>query len=155
MGFLLSPAAPKRNEVAAPVCRQRAAPNACWVRMDACRDPLGTHNSSPAAGSSLLPGMRVLPTLPLLFALLSVCVNTPAAVAKGSNNKSEETKRLQGIPDATVLTGKIFYYPVPVSAFQGTVTQYKVMLLHTLLGTILQQTGIHFMLKMNLLKISF
>ncbi|XP_055566957.1 dystroglycan 1-like [Falco biarmicus] len=66
--------------------------------------------------------------LPLLFALVSLCGNMPAAVARGSNNRREETKNLQGIPDATVLMGKIFYCPVPVFAFQGTITQYKVTL---------------------------
>ncbi|XP_074969605.1 uncharacterized protein LOC142066255 isoform X1 [Phalacrocorax aristotelis] len=61
-------------------------------------------------------------------AVVSVCVNMPVVVAKGSNNRLEETKSLQGIPDATILMGKTFYYPVPVFAFQGTVTQYKVTL---------------------------
>lgn len=155
LGFFLSLTAPKRNGVAAAGCQWRAAVYARRVRMDACRDPAGTHNSFPALGSPLLPGTGVIPTLPLLFALASVCVNTPAVVAKGSNNRHEETKSLQGIPDATVLMGKIFYYPVPVFAFQGMISQYKVMLLNTLLGTILQQIGIHFMFKMNSLKISF
>lgn len=123
--------------------------------MDACKAPVGTLNKFPALGSPLLLGTKVLPTLPLLFALVSVYVNTPAVVAKGSNNRHEETKSLQGIPDATILTGKIFYYPVPVFAFQGTITQYKVMLLNTILGTILEQIGIHFMFQMNSLKVSF
>ncbi|XP_021149575.2 dystroglycan 1 [Columba livia] len=87
--------------------------------MDARRDPTGTPDRFPALGS---------PMLPLVFALISVCVNTPAVVAKGSDNRHEETKSLQGIPNATVLTGKIFYYPVPVFAFQGKITQYKVTL---------------------------
>ncbi|KAL2309823.1 hypothetical protein Nmel_006053 [Mimus melanotis] len=105
--------------VAAPGCQQ------CWRRMeDACRDPGHTQHSSP-----VLPGLRVSPLLPLLFALLSVCVTSPAEIAKGLNNRGEETKSLQGIiPDATVLMGKIFYYPVPVFAFQRTITQYKVTL---------------------------
>ncbi|XP_014744566.1 PREDICTED: dystroglycan-like, partial [Sturnus vulgaris] len=75
------------------------------------------------------PGLRVLLLLPLLFALLSVCVSSPAEIAKGLNNRGEGTKSPQGIiPDATVLMGKIFYYPVPAFAFQGTVTRYKVAL---------------------------
>jgi len=111
--------------------------------MDACRDPAGTCGRSPASGSPSLPGMQIFATLPLLFALVSVCVNTPAVVAKESD-RHEETESQQGIPDATVLMGKIFYYPVPVFAFQGRITQYKVMLLNRLLGTILQQMGIHF-----------
>uniref|UniRef100_A0A8C5UJ17 Dystroglycan 1 n=1 Tax=Malurus cyaneus samueli TaxID=2593467 RepID=A0A8C5UJ17_9PASS len=96
---------------------------------DACRAPQHTQHSSPASGSPLLPGLRVLPLHPLLFALLSVCVSSPAEAVKGLNNRWEETKSLQGIiPDATVLMGKIFYYPMPVFAFQGTITQYKVAL---------------------------
>uniref|UniRef100_A0A8U7M135 Uncharacterized protein n=1 Tax=Corvus moneduloides TaxID=1196302 RepID=A0A8U7M135_CORMO len=96
---------------------------------DACRYPGHIQHSSPASGTPVLPGLRVLPLLPLLFALLSVCVSSPAEVAKGLNNRWEETKNLQGIiPDATVLMGKIFYYTVPAFAFQGTVTQYKVTL---------------------------
>lgn len=113
---------------------------------------MGILNKFPALGSPLLLGTQVLLTLTLLFALVSVYVNTSAVVAKGSNNRHEETKSLQGIPDATILTGKIFYYPVPVYAFQGMITQYKVMLLNTILGIILQQIGIHFMFKMNSLK---
>lgn len=66
----------------------------------------------------------------------------------------EETKVLKGIPDATVLVGKIFRYPVPVFAFQGTITQYKVMLLNALLGIILQQMSIHFIFKINSIKVS-
>uniref|UniRef100_A0A8C5XAJ7 Dystroglycan 1 n=1 Tax=Malurus cyaneus samueli TaxID=2593467 RepID=A0A8C5XAJ7_9PASS len=90
---------------------------------DACRAPQHTQHSSPASGSPLLPGLRVLPLHPLLFALLSVCVSSPAEAVKGLNNRWEETKSLQGIiPDATVLMGKIFYYPMPVFAFQGTIT---------------------------------
>ncbi|KAM9581240.1 uncharacterized protein ACIB01_016552 [Guaruba guarouba] len=96
--------------------------------MDACKDKVGTLNKLPALGSPLLLGTQVLPTLPLLFALVSVYANISAVVAKGSNNRHEETKSLQGIPDATILTGKIFYYPVPVFAFQGMITQYKVTL---------------------------
>lgn len=126
--------------------RLPAAPYSSWVRMDARRDPTGTPDRFPALGS---------PMLPLVFALISVCVNTPAVVAKGSDNRHEETKSLQGIPNATVLTGKIFYYPVPVFAFQGKITQYKVMLLNTLLGTILQQTGILLMSKTSSLQLSF
>lgn len=141
--FFLFPTAPKHNEVAAPSCQHHTALYARWVRMDACRDPAGTHNRFPALGYPLLPGTRVLPTLLLFFALVSVCVNTPVVVAKGSNNTCEETKSLQGIPGVTALMGKIFYYPAPVFAFQGTITQYKVMLLNTLLGTILQQMGIY------------
>lgn len=101
--------------------------------------PAGTQGTPSTA---LLPQgfLRFLPLLPLLFALLSVCVSSPAGVAKGLDNKWEETKSLQGIiPDATVLMGKIFYYPVPAFAFQGTITQYKVMLFNTFPGTILQQ----------------
>ncbi|XP_063251568.1 uncharacterized protein LOC134549670 isoform X2 [Prinia subflava] len=94
---------------------------------DACRDPGHTQHSSPASGSPLLPGLRAL--LPLLFVLLSVCESSPADLAKGSNNTWEETKSLQGIiPNATVFMGKIFYYPMPVLVFQGTITQYKVTL---------------------------
>lgn len=107
---------------------------------DACRDAGHTQHSSPASGSPVLPGLSVSPLLPLLFALLSVCVSSPAEVAKGMNNRWEETKSLQRIiPDATVLMGKIFHYPVPAFAFQGTVTQYKVTLFNTFPGTILQQ----------------
>lgn len=105
---------------------------------DACRDPGHTQHSSPASGSPLLPGLRAL--LPLLFVLLSICESFPAEAAKGLNNRWEETKSLQGIiSDVTVLTGKIFYYPMPVLAFQGTITQYKVMLFSTFPGTILQR----------------
>ncbi|XP_014812479.1 PREDICTED: dystroglycan-like [Calidris pugnax] len=96
--------------------------------MDPCGDPVGTHSNPPASGAPLVLGTRVLPLLPLLLALVPLCVNTPAAVAKGSNNPHEETKSLQGIPDATVLLGKIFHYPVPGFAFQGRITQYKVTL---------------------------
>lgn len=125
-GFSLSPTAP----VAAPGCQR------CWRRMeDACREPGHTQHSPP-----VLPGLRVLPLLPLLFALLSACVSSPAEVAKGLNNRWEETKSLQWIiPDATVLMGKIFYYPVPAFAFQGMLTRYKVMLFNTFPGAILQQ----------------
>uniref|UniRef100_A0A8C0VEL2 Dystroglycan-like n=1 Tax=Cyanistes caeruleus TaxID=156563 RepID=A0A8C0VEL2_CYACU len=116
----LYPAAP----VAAPGCRQ------CCRRMeDACRDPGHAQHSSPASGSPVLPGLGILPLLPLLFAPLSVCVSSPSEVAKALNNRWEETKSPQGIiPDATVLMGKIFYYPVPAFAFQGRITQYKVTL---------------------------
>lgn len=130
-GFFLSPTAP----VAAPSCQQH------WRRMeDACRDPGHTQHSPPASGSPVLPGLRVLPLLSLLFALLSVCVSSPAEAAKGLNNRWEETKSLQGIiSDATVLMGKIFCIPAPAFAFQGTITQYKVMLFSTFHGAILQQ----------------
>ncbi|RLW01764.1 hypothetical protein DV515_00007629 [Chloebia gouldiae] len=113
-----------RAPVAAPSCQR------CWRRMeDACRDPGHTQHSPPASWSPVLPGLRVLPLLPLLFALLSACVSCPAEAAKGLNNRWEETKSLQGvIPDTTVLMGKIFYYPVPAFAFQGMITQYKVFL---------------------------
>ncbi|XP_014115936.1 PREDICTED: dystroglycan-like [Pseudopodoces humilis] len=96
---------------------------------DDCRDPGHAQHSSPASGSPVLPGLGILPLLPLLFAPLSVCVSSPAEVAKALNNRCEETKSPQGIiPDATVLMGKIFYYPVPAFAFQGRITQYKVTL---------------------------
>lgn len=124
----------------------RAAPHSCCWRMDAHR--------SPATGSCLLPAVQVSPALPLLFALACVCVNTSATVVKESDNMCEETKVLKGIPDATVLVGKIFRYPVPVFAFQGTITQYKVMLLNALLGIILQQMSIHFIFKINSIKVS-
>ncbi|XP_066040781.1 uncharacterized protein [Chamaea fasciata] len=94
---------------------------------DACRDPGHTQHSSPASGPPLFLGLRAL--LPLLFVLLSVCESSPAAAAKGLNNRWEKTKSLQGIiPDVTVLMGKIFYHPVPALAFQGTITQYKITL---------------------------
>lgn len=122
--------------------------------MDVCRSPAGTNSKFPASGSCLLPGMQALSALPLFFILASVCVNTAAVVAKESKNTCEEIKILQGIPNATVFMGKIFYYPVPVFAFWGTTAQYKVILLNALLGTILRQTGIHFRFRMNSLKVS-
>lgn len=134
-------------------CTQ-AAPHSCCWRMDAHRSPVGTDSRRPAAGSCLLPAMQVSPALPLLFALACVCVNTSATVVKESDNMCEETKVLKGIPDATVLVGKIFCYPVPVFAFQGTITQYKVMLLNALLGIIIQQMSIHFIFKINSIKVS-
>lgn len=99
---------------------------------------MGTDSRCPAAGSCLLPAMQVSPALPFLFALACVGVNMSATVVKESDNMCEEIKVLKGIPDATVLVGKIFCYPVPVFAFHGTITQYKVMLLNALLGIILQ-----------------
>lgn len=107
---------------------------------DAGRDPGHSQPSPPASMSPVLPGLRVLPLLPLLFVLLSVCVSSPAEDAKGLNHRWEETKSLQGIiPDATALMGKIFYYPVPAFAFQGMKTQYKVTPFNTFPGAILQQ----------------
>ncbi|XP_021247810.1 dystroglycan-like [Numida meleagris] len=96
--------------------------------MYARRSPVGTDSRYPAAESCLLPAMRVSPVLPLVFALACVGINMSATVVKESDNMCEETKALQGIPDATVLVGKIFCYPVPVFAFQGTIAQYKVTL---------------------------
>ncbi|XP_042691009.1 dystroglycan-like isoform X2 [Centrocercus urophasianus] len=96
--------------------------------MDTHRSLVGTDSRCPAAGSCLLPAMQVSPALPLLFALACIGVNMSATVVKESDNMCEETKVLKGIPDATVLVGKIFCYPVPVFAFHGTITQYKVTL---------------------------
>ncbi|XP_065596951.1 dystroglycan 1-like [Cyrtonyx montezumae] len=95
--------------------------------MDARRSPAGTVSRCPATGSCSLP-MQFSPALPLLFALACVGVNTSSTVVKESDNTCEETKALQGIPDETVLVGKIFCFPVPVFAFQGAITQYKVTL---------------------------
>uniref|UniRef100_A0A8C9F8C6 Peptidase S72 domain-containing protein n=1 Tax=Pavo cristatus TaxID=9049 RepID=A0A8C9F8C6_PAVCR len=96
--------------------------------MGAHRNRVGTDSRCPATGSCSLPAMQFSPALPLLFALACVGVNMSATVVKESDNMCEETKVLKGIPDATVLVGKIFCYPMPVFAFQGTITQYKVTL---------------------------
>uniref|UniRef100_H3AFZ1 Peptidase S72 domain-containing protein n=1 Tax=Latimeria chalumnae TaxID=7897 RepID=H3AFZ1_LATCH len=42
--------------------------------------------------------------------------------------KCKEIKIFHGVPDIKVITGKIFYYPIPPLAFQGHPTEYKVSL---------------------------